>query len=69
MNPSKHLLNRRIRLKDRMLVELDADIRFLNEKIGEMTEFLLELENYEIELKKELTRKMMERVEEWIYNF
>ncbi|MEM0236188.1 MAG: hypothetical protein QW090_07560 [Candidatus Bathyarchaeia archaeon] len=52
-----------------MLVELDADIRFLNEKIGEMTEFLLELENYEIELKKELTRKMMERVEEWIYNF
>lgn len=69
VNPSKRLLNRRIRLKDRMLAELDADISFLNEKIREITGFLFELEYYEIELKKELTQKMMEKIEEWAYNF
>ncbi len=69
VNPRKRLLNRRVRLKDRMLVELEADIGFLNEKIWEITGFLFEIESYENELREELNRKMMEKIEEWAYSF
>lgn len=65
-SPRKRLLSRRIKLKERMLAELETDIAFLNEKIREITEFRFELENYKKELELESQRKMIEKMAEWL---
>jgi ribosomal protein S27E len=69
MHPSKRLLNRRTKLKDRMLNDIKEDIRFIREMMKEINMFRFELESYKIELEKELRQKMAERIKEWLNTF
>jgi hypothetical protein len=69
MRPSKRLLNRRTKLKDRMLNDIKEDIRFIRETMKEINMFRFELESYKIELEKELRQKMAERIKEWLNTF